>query len=117
VVIRSAGYATLARLRAASEADAGKSISRARDQYVVFKDRFERWLRANPTTPQRLAQIEREKKNITAGVDQSIAFALAMYRLTPAAPRPAQRQQQTPAPDSRMKIGPAFDLLDPHARR
>jgi hypothetical protein len=117
VVIRATGYAMLKRLSESAAADKGKPISAARDLHARFQQKFDQWQRQHPTASQRLEVIELERQHVAMAIQQSAEFALRLYGVTRPSPGPTLK----PVPDveskDRVKVGPAFDLLDPRARR
>jgi len=115
--IRLTGLAVTQRLEALAARDRGKDNSPARNAMLAFQGEFTRWQRANPSATEQLAHIERGRGQMAILLEESARFAMDLFGVGRVAPPPRMR----PVPDisarDSVRVGPAFDLLDPSARR
>ena len=93
--IRLVGMATQRRLTALAEVDKAKDISALRNEAVAFQGEFDRWARSNPSTTQRLAEIDRQRGAAALEFDASADFALRLFGIQREKPAPELR----PVPD------------------
>ncbi len=110
---RAVGVAVLERLRTLAAADKHLQISDARNTLLMFEQRWGDWRRAHPSARERIAQLEREQANRRVRIEQAAQFALRLCGVgRPAPPPPQLRSVPDVIEQSRLRVGPAFDLLN-----
>jgi hypothetical protein len=112
-LIRTVGYAVLARLKALAAKDRSLPTSPRHVAYATFEHEFAVWERQHPTVRQRLAAIERERANIATKIRMTSDYVRSLYGLRrPAAPLPLRPVPEVGPSSGSLQVGPAFDRLD-----